>query len=242
MSPNAPTSPQSREFSARVRTWLGRSALFALVVFIGMYVYGLPQTPITVQLKMSSNGGERGEIFYRSHGDTFTQRDSTAFLIAEDGKPHDYTIKLPVNKPIDRIRIDPTSTKGEIALYSLEIIDTNGVQHLDGRALFKARGRVNQARVEISGNGALLIQSVGSDPYIELSLHRPAGGPHPLTVALQRLVLALAASLLLTGICAGITYARTLSAAHRRAPFLARAGHVDDLLEFTPSVIAAFAL
>src|SRR5690606_38376771 len=218
-----------------------RAGLIALFFLVGMYIFGLPRAPVTAQLKMSSSGGETGEIFYRSHDDVFTQGNSRAFVIQDDGKPHDYTIELPVSRRIDRIRIDPASEKGKVVLHALEVRDAAGVQRFDGRDLFDARGRVNQARLELAANGELLLQSFGNDPYVEIILPRPASGPHPVFVALQRLLLALAASVLLTGACAGIMRARSIRARRARPRRWGR-WLDDDLLVFTPPVFAAFAL
>lgn len=234
------SSPQLRP-SARIRTWLTRAGLIALFFLVGMYIFGLPRTPVIAQLKMSAAGGERGELFYRTHDEVFTQGNSRAFAIEDDGKPHEYTVELPVSTRIDRIRIDPASTAGEVTLHSLEIRDASGVQSFGGRELFAARGRVNQARLEIGANGDLLLHSVGSDPYVEISLPRPASGPHGAFVAVQRLLLAVAASVLLTGLCAGIAQLR--SAWTTRACLPGWTHRLDDeLMVVTPPVFATFAL
>ena len=234
-------SPQLRQAPALIQAWLTRAGLVALFFFVGMYIFGLPRTPVIALLKMSSAGGERGELFYRPHDDVFTQDNSRAFAIQDDGEPHVYTIELPASKRIDRIRIDPASAAGEVALHSLEIQDAGGVQRFDGRGLFDARGQVNQARLEIGANGELLMQSVGNDPYIEISLPRPATGPHGALVALRRLLIALAASFLLTGLCAGIAKLRSAWAWRARLPGWTH-GLDDDLMVVTPAVFTAFAL
>src|SRR5690606_284389 len=136
------SSPQLRP-SARIRTWLTRAGLIALFFLVGMYIFGLPRTPVIAQLKMSAAGGERGALFYRTHDEVFTQGNSRAFAIEDDGKPRDYPVELPVSPRIDRIRIDPASTAAEVRLHSLEIRDASGVQSFGGRELFAARGRVN---------------------------------------------------------------------------------------------------
>ncbi|MGJ4803779.1 DUF7657 domain-containing protein [Luteimonas sp. SDU82] len=206
-----------------------------------MSTLGLPRTQVVAELEMSAASGERGELFYRSHDNVFTQGDSRAFVIQDDGKPHSYTIELPVSKRIDRIRIDPASGRGEVVLHSFEIRDSKGVQRFDGRALFDARGQVNQSRLELSANGDLVLHSFGNDPYVEISLPRPARGPHASVVALQRLLLALAAAVLLAGSCAGIMRARPAWTGLERFQRWGR--YLDDeLLVFTPAVCATFAL
>jgi len=223
------------------KPWFTRAALVWLFFFACMYILGLPRTPVVAELTMGSTGGDRGEIFYRSSDEVFTQANSRAFAIEDDGKPHQYTVELPASKRIDRVRIDPASSKGEIVLHSLRLTDAGGVQSFDGRELFAARGHVNQARLEVDADGRLLIHSVGNDPYVEISLPRPVGAPRAWLVLLQRLLLALAGSMLVIGLCAGLVRARAAWAdPSRRAGWQPRLD--DDLLAFTPPIVATFAL
>ncbi len=239
-------TPQSVAASPYLSTMALRAGLVALVVFVGMCIYGLPRAPVIVHLEMSSNGGERGEIFYRSHETGFSQRESAAFAVSDDGAAHEYVIELPIDKPVDRIRIDPAMRAGDAAIYSLEVHDADGVQKFEGRELFDARGHVNQARLKLGPEGELLLHSVGSDPYFEFSLPRPASGPSSFLVIMQRLLLALAVSLALAGLCVGISRARSAWPGVGRISLPGKSRqyrHVgDELLEFTPHILAAFAL
>lgn len=225
----------------RWNRWLTRAALLWLFFFAGMYILGLPRAPVVAELTMSSTSGDRGEIFYRSDDEPFSQANSRAFDIQDDGEPRAYAVELPASKRIDRLRIDPASSKGEIVLHSLRLRDAGGLQSFDGRELFAARGQVNQARLEIDSDGRMLMHSVGNDPYVEISLRRSAGRSHATFVLLQRLFLALAGSMLIVGLCAGLMRVRPAwSDPTRRVGRTTRLD--DDLLAFTPPIIATFAL
>jgi hypothetical protein len=227
----------------RLRTSSLQIGLLALVVFIGMCIYGLPRAPVILHLAMSANGGESGEIFYRRDDAAFTQQDGVAFHIADDGALHDYTIRLPAGARIDRIRIDPATRRSKVAIRSVEVRDREGIQAFDAHALFKARGRVNQARLDLDPNGQLLLDSMGGDPYFEFALHRPAGEPRPLLVLMQRLLAALAVALVFAGIGIGIARARAARSKAAGPPFQKLARHLDDeLLTFTPAILATFSL
>lgn len=207
-----------------------------------MSIYGLPRAPVVVHLKMSANGGEKGEIFYRRQDTGFTQRNSAAFAITDDGEPHEYEVELPVDQEIDRIRLDPATNRGEATIYSLEVRDPAGIQKFDGRGLYDARGRVNQARVEVRAGQELHLLSVGKDPYFEFALARPANGPGPGRIALQRLIVAVAASLAFMGIIAGIARMWNARPWAGSRPISGGGLVGDELLEFTPAICAAFAL
>ncbi|MGV8931088.1 MAG: DUF7657 domain-containing protein [Luteimonas sp.] len=240
---NAPTPAQSPKSPTRLPTWVLHAALVGLVVFVGLGIYGLPRSSVALHLKMSANSGERGEIFYRSHDASFSQRDSIAFVIVDDDKVHDYVINLPVDKSIDRIRIDPAVRKGETTIYSLEVRDGSAVQTFDGRQLFDARGRVNQTRLEPGTHNELLLHSMGNDPYFEFSLHSPTRRPQPVLAVLPRLLIALAASLALAAVSVGVSRARTMRRGIDRCSGQ-KPGRLfdDELLQFTPGVFIAFGL
>jgi len=243
MSLDESASTQPIRTPVRFRNRGLQAGLIALVIFVGMCLYGLPRTLVGVHLNMSANGGEKGEVFYRSHDAGFTAQDSAAFVITDDGKAHDYRIELPFDKRIDRIRIDPATRQGEATIYSIEIHDADGVQKFDGRALFDARGRVNQARLELGPRGELLVRSVGGDPYLEFFLHRAVSGSHPGLTALRRLLLALAASLVLMGAWVGFSRVRAVWPGIGRAPHSTQGNRLgDELLEFTRPILATFAL
>ena len=81
--------------------------------------------PFTVELSLKSNSHGSGQLFWSTAVEQgFKRERSVSFEPQHDGKWHDYTIKLPIEKPITGIRLDPATAAGEIELRKFRLQDS----------------------------------------------------------------------------------------------------------------------
>ena len=83
--------------------------------------------PYTVELKMKSNSNGAGQIFWSTNEETSYFRDrSTLFPVKHDSTWQNYQVKLPVEKALIGLRIDPSTAPGEILIESIRLKDRYG--------------------------------------------------------------------------------------------------------------------
>ncbi len=83
--------------------------------------------PFTVEFKMKSNSRGAGQIFWATAETKGFHRDrSVIFEPKHDSEWHAYEVKLPIEKAIVALRIDPSAASGEIQLQSLRLKDKDG--------------------------------------------------------------------------------------------------------------------
>ena len=72
-----------------------------------------PDQCVTVTIRMRSNADSMGQIY---HGTTFSESNSRAFVIRNDGLWHEYRIPLPPMGTGVRLRLDPSHQAGSVAV------------------------------------------------------------------------------------------------------------------------------
>ncbi len=90
---------------------------------------GLPDGggPYSVEFKMKSGSRSTGQVFWTTADDTGFHRDrSTTFEPKYDGARHEYAVKLPVEKALTGLRLDPSTAPGEIRLDAIRLKDKDG--------------------------------------------------------------------------------------------------------------------
>ena len=81
----------------------------------------------TIEFEMTSDSRGGGQVFWATADNKVFHRDrSTTFEPTHDGKPHSYGVKLPVEKPIVALRLDPSTAPGQIVLKSIHLKDKDG--------------------------------------------------------------------------------------------------------------------
>ncbi len=79
--------------------------------------------PVAVRLTMRSRAGGGGQIFWATaESPNFDEAKSAHFAITADGKDHEYTVPLEVAGTLVRLRLDPGSTAGEVAVDGMTLI------------------------------------------------------------------------------------------------------------------------
>lgn len=237
-------SPPS--MTLRLRAWIAgvdpmSLFLLALIVFIGMTVYGLPHSQASLHLSMRTTAGKKGEVFYRQAPAGFIQADSAPFSIIDDGNWHDYVIDLPTDQRIDHIRIDPAIQPGALKIRSLEVRDGSRAQKYSGRRFYDSLGRINQLHAQVDQDQNVSIYAMGNDPYLEIVLDRPVGAARLRTFAL-RILAAFAVALLLAGFKTALDKAWKIWRLRTKSPTgLALTRYTnDELLQFTPPILLTF--
>lgn len=83
--------------------------------------------PYTVEFKMKSESRGAGQVFWTTADDKGFHRDrSTTFEPKHDGEWHEYTVKLPPEKALTALRLDPATAVGEICLDAFRLKDKRG--------------------------------------------------------------------------------------------------------------------
>jgi len=162
---------------------LMRTLLFCLVVLAGTVLYGAHLPDTEVSLQMQSTTGKKGEMFFAAPGEDYSPNRRVAFALVPDGQWHDYTVTLPAD-PIDRLRLDPGSTPGPVAVRVVEIRSGSRTDVFRPDRLLQAMGATHQVERRPMA-GALQLLSTGDDPYFEIRL------PHTIGIDLQSRVLRL---------------------------------------------------
>jgi len=76
---------------------------------------------------MKSGSRGTGQIFWTTADDKGFHRDRSAtFEPKHDGERHEYAVKLPVEKPLTGLRLDPSTAAGEILLDAITLKDKDG--------------------------------------------------------------------------------------------------------------------
>ncbi len=76
--------------------------------------------PFTVEFRMKSDSKGGGQVFWATADEPAFHRDrSTAFTPALDGEWAEYAVKVPADKPLTALRIDPSTAAGEIRIESV---------------------------------------------------------------------------------------------------------------------------
>lgn len=83
--------------------------------------------PYTVEFKMKSDSRGTGQVFWTTADDKGFHRDRSAtFEPKHDGAWHAYAVKLPVEKALTGLRLDPSTAPGEIRLDAIKLKDKDG--------------------------------------------------------------------------------------------------------------------
>lgn len=93
--------------------------------------------PLVVRLRMRSTATGHGQLFWgtaQQSGET--EANSVRFDVAHDGNWHDYEITLPAVEPTQRLRLDPATGAGEIAIdrFQIEEIEYHPLEMVAVRA------------------------------------------------------------------------------------------------------------
>ena len=94
-----------------------------------MNTRGLPAAkgPFTVELRMKSNSKGGGRVFWSaSPKDGYAPERAVKFTPQHDNAWHDYEVKLPVEKAIQVLRLDPSAAPGEMRVEFLRLKDAGG--------------------------------------------------------------------------------------------------------------------
>jgi len=76
---------------------------------------------------MMSDSRGNGQIFWTTIDDPGFHRDRSAtFKPKHDHEWHEYAVKLPVQKPMTGLRIDPSMAAGEVQLKAIILKDKDG--------------------------------------------------------------------------------------------------------------------
>ncbi len=76
--------------------------------------------PLTVSLRMRAQSSGDAMIFWDS-GDGYQGAQSVTIPVEDEGQWHDYTVSVPAQASVKRLRFDPPGEKGEVDLQSLRI-------------------------------------------------------------------------------------------------------------------------
>jgi arylsulfatase A-like enzyme len=83
--------------------------------------------PYTLEFKLKSDSRGTGQILWTTADDKGFHRDrSAAFEPKHDGEWHEHAVKLPVEKALTGLRLDPSTAAGEIRLDAITLKDKNG--------------------------------------------------------------------------------------------------------------------
>jgi arylsulfatase A-like enzyme len=83
--------------------------------------------PYTIEFRMMSDSRGNGQIFWTTIDDPGFHRDRSAtFKPKHDHEWHEYAVKLPVQKPMTGLRIDPSMAAGEVQLKAIILKDKDG--------------------------------------------------------------------------------------------------------------------
>jgi hypothetical protein len=83
--------------------------------------------PYTVEFKMRSASRGAGQVFWATADDKGFHRDrSTTFEPKHDGEWHEYAVKLPIEKALTGLRLDPSTAPGEVRLDAIKLKDKGG--------------------------------------------------------------------------------------------------------------------
>lgn len=171
------------EWAYRVRAALKQTAairvlLAALVAVMAGLLYQ-PSTVLLV-LEMRSTTGAPGEVFHAGPGEGYAQERSTRFLITDDGQWHTYTVEIPAEKPLARVRIDPGTGPGQVSVRSVTL-GRGPSRHFHGATLNAALGTTKHLQQQESAPGQLDFVSLGTDPHFDIRLEPSIGGHSHLT-------------------------------------------------------------
>jgi hypothetical protein len=172
-----------------------RASLVALVCLTAAIFHGADAPDISMSLVMKSFAGSQGEVFYRAANAGYSQTDSVPFPVAADGKWHVYTVSLPTDTAIDRIRIDPGNLPGQVSIRSIQLTQGLSDQRLAQRDLMGAVDVRNQIKMQGDGTDNLSFVSFGNDPYFDVKLPQAV---EPISTPMRFGVLALAGLLAFT--------------------------------------------
>lgn len=151
-----------------------RALLFCVVALVGALLYGWPLPEASVSLQMRSTTGSAGEIFFASGQQAYASSHSVSFHLVPDGAWHDYIVALP-SEPIDRIRLDPGNTPGDVTLRSITVRSGRKAEVFDATELLQARGIVHDLATTSTTDGTLQLRASSNDPYFDIRLPRPIG-------------------------------------------------------------------
>lgn len=151
-----------------------RASLACIVALAAGAMHVPSQSRLNLSFEMASTTGPNGEVFSTNEGSGYAQDRSKQFPIVADGSWRAYQIVLPPNQIVDRVRIDPGNSEGQVAIRLLELEEEGNVQRLHGAQLTGALGLLHDMQPQ-SGQAKLALASAGGDPYFEIKLPRRMG-------------------------------------------------------------------
>ncbi|MDZ4849746.1 MAG: sulfatase [Pirellulaceae bacterium] len=86
-------------------------------------------SPLTMRFTMTSNSKGQGQLFWKEKGvaPAFSRERSTTFEVEHDNQAHDYSIRFTPDKPINSIRIDPSTSSGVMQISNMRLTTKDGM-------------------------------------------------------------------------------------------------------------------
>ena len=81
--------------------------------------------PYTIKFRMNTRIGGDGTVFWAPNKKGFAATKSVDFTINRDGQFHDYSVSLPENKEIGKLRIDTGKATGDATIDWIRLFDGN---------------------------------------------------------------------------------------------------------------------
>lgn len=83
--------------------------------------------PFTVEFRMKSNCKGNGRVFWAANPkENYSPERTATFKHEPDNEWHDYAVKLPIQWPIQMLRLDLGGSVGEVRIQSLRLKDSTG--------------------------------------------------------------------------------------------------------------------
>ena len=172
-----------------------RALLAVAVAVIAALLYGIDAPTVSVSAEMRSTTIAHGEVFFTTDDVDYSAGRRAAFDMVPDGSWHRYAVPLPSGAEIDRIRLDPGSGPGTVAVRSIELRYGNKRYRFDGSSLPGALGVLHEVRLGRGPAQALTVTSLGPDPNFELRV--PGASRSAAFASLRDLAIAAASTFVL---------------------------------------------
>lgn len=155
-----------------VGLWL-RTAGAVLIGCVALTLLGWSPGRPEVVVEIRTDGGVDGELFYAAKGQEHSPERRIPFVLKADGKWHTYHIGLPRAVDLERLRIDPGSSTGTVAIRSISVEGSSRRVRLTDDALVGAQHAANlvtRVPTEPERSPYLLLTAAAPDPYIDFRL------------------------------------------------------------------------
>ncbi|QDW66335.1 DUF7657 domain-containing protein [Luteimonas granuli] len=149
---------------------LPRTAAILAVAALLAWLFLLSRHELRVNLEFSATAPGPGEIFHAAEGEEFSAGKSVSFATVSDGTAQKYRVDIASSDPVSRLRLDPATGPGAIALHGLQ---------LRGKVLWLKTARADVPLEPASAHhagppardaGGLRFETLGNDPWLEIRL------------------------------------------------------------------------